>query len=39
MSEENVCLTASDLLAYSTGRLSRPESSRITLHVDRCPRC
>lgn len=39
MTDHEACMTASDLIAYSTGRLETSESSRIALHVERCPRC
>jgi serine/threonine protein kinase len=39
MSDHETCLTASDLIAFSSGRLATTESSRVAKHVDRCPRC
>jgi hypothetical protein len=39
MIDPEACMTASDLIAYSAGRLESSESSRIAVHVERCPRC
>jgi serine/threonine protein kinase len=39
MIDPEACLTASDLIAYSAGRLEPSESSRIAVHMERCPRC
>lgn len=39
MIDSEACLSASDLIAYSAGRLEPSESSRIAVHVERCPRC
>lgn len=39
MSNHEACMTASDLIAYSAGRLATTESSRVAVHVERCPRC
>ncbi len=39
MSDHEACVTASDLIALSSGRLSTADMSRVTSHVECCPRC